>query len=299
MAHNRDASSDDLTFSQRHGYEPLPEPMQLEHLSKDIRVKIWNAVRELLLEKQTVGVEGKYFVAKDQGFIERVLGRLKKIPEDEIKTEVNQVTNEFRNIVVKAKFRDVLDLLEIIANDSDVPPDFRERVRKLFDQGASAYGLDTSGSKCWFFPKGSKEQGEATRQAIETLRKNNMDSAATHLRKATKHMNIGEWGDSIVDSINAVESVARTIDPEASKTLDPALDSLEKAGLLKHPALKLALKKLYGYTNDEQGLRHCLLDQDSAAVGLDEATFLYGACASFAAYLVNKKRSQAQRSDLG
>ena len=78
------------------------------------------------------------------------------------------------------------------------------------------------------------------------------------------------------------------IDPEASRTLGPALDSLERAGLLNHRALKNAFDNLYGYTSDEQGVRHALLERDAADVGLDEAIFMYGACASFAAYLVNK-----------
>ena len=28
----------ELTFSQRHGYEPLPEPMRLKYLSREFRV---------------------------------------------------------------------------------------------------------------------------------------------------------------------------------------------------------------------------------------------------------------------
>ena len=65
--------------------------------------------------------------------------------------------------------------------------------------------------------------------------------------------------------------------------MGPALDSLEKAGVLKHPALKQAFDRLYGYTSTEQGIRHALLDKDAADVGLNEAIFMFGACASFAA----------------
>ena len=39
--------------------------------------------------------------------------------------------------------------------------------------------------------------------------------------------------------------------------------------MLKHPAIKAAFKKLYGYTSDEQGIRHPLLDQDSPNVGVE------------------------------
>ena len=139
-------------------------------------------------------------------------------------------------------------------------------------------------------PRVSLESGEAVQQAIETLRAASMYGASTHLRQAAEHINARQYADSIADSIHAVESVARVIDPGANNTLRPALNSLERAGLLKHPALKEAFTKLYGYTNDEQGIRHALTDQSAADVGLDEAMFMFGACASFAAYLANKHR---------
>ena len=139
-----------------------------------------------------------------------------------------------------------------------------------------------------FFPQPSAEQGEATIQAIEALRQSNMDAAATHLREAAEHINAQQYADSIADSIRAVESVARKLAPGKQGTLGPALNALERAGVLNHPALRMAFHKLYGYTSDEQGIRHALIDRDIANVGLDEAMFMFGACASFAAYLTSK-----------
>ena len=79
----------------------------------------------------------------------------------------------------------------------------------------------------------------------------------------------------------------KLVDPEAAQTLGPALKSIERRGAL-HPALKKAFDTLYGYTNNEQGIRHALLDQTDTKVGLDEAVFMLGACASFASYLWRK-----------
>ena len=278
------------SFSQRYGYEPLPEPMRLEEISNDLRREIWNAVREVLLEKSHRGSGYYYFQAPGSRFVERVLGANTKTSEDEIPTGHDQVCANLKNSVLNPQFNQVLDLIEIMVNDRDITENFGKRMSNSFEQYAAAYWLDTSQQPYRFVPRSSKEQGEATQQAIETIRENNLEGAAAHLRQATEHINARQYGDSITDSIHAVESVARAIDPKASKTLGPALDSLEKGGLLKHAALKAAFKKLYGYTSDEQGIRHSLLDQDSAAVGLDEAMFMFGACASFAAYLAEKHR---------
>ena len=180
-------------------------------------------------------------------------------------------------------------MLEAIINDIEIDDDFAKTIRNLFETHGAAYWLDMSRLPYRFIPNTSKEQGEATRQAIETVEQSGIaPGAATHLRKAVEHLSAGRYADSMSDSIHAVESVARVIDPKASRTLSPALDSLEAAGLLNHPVLKKAFVKLYGYTSDEQGIRHALLERDAADVGLDEAMFMFGACASFAAYLVNK-----------
>ncbi len=293
MTINRNNSPCHLTFSQRYSYEPVPEPMRLEEISEDLRREVWNVIREKLLRHRR-HYAGYYLDEGAKRFCERVLGKLWKQPEDQINTNYENVLNSFKQVALQREFNRVLDLVEIIVNDRDATGELKERLRDLFENSA-AYRLDTSRRPYRFFPQTSKEQGESVRQAIETLHQGGMQGAATHLRQAAEHINARQYGDSITDSVHAVESVARVLDSGASQTLGPALDSLERGGLLNHPALKEAFKKLYGYTSDEQGIRHALLDKDSPDVGLDESMFMFGACASFAAYLVNKHRNQGEQ----
>ena len=53
-----------------------------------------------------------------------------------------------------------------------------------------------------------------------------------------------------------------------------------------HPALKTAFNKLYGYTNDEQGIRHSLLEKDT--VDFEDAKFMLVSCSAFINYLTIK-----------
>ena len=46
-----------------------------------------------------------------------------------------------------------------------------------------------------------------------------------------------------------------------------------------------------GYTSDEQGFRHLLLNKAEDNVTIDEAVFMLGACASFASYLWRKHQA--------
>ena len=299
MNDNQKHSDKYLTFSQRHGYESMPEQMRLEELSDDLRREIWNQTRRLLLLMRSVNSTGDVFFNDDAArMIEYIIGRIKNQPEDTIDIECDDVLNTFKQLILYSPFNKIIDLIEFTICESPklrIEKDrFVTEIHHSFERHAAAYWLDTSCLPPRFFPRSTKTQGEATRLAIATIRSEGMKGAETHLRQAADHISAHQFADSITDSIHAVESVARTINPGA-KTLGPALDSLQKDGLLKHPALKEAFSKLYGYTSDEQGIRHALLDKTSPDVDLDEAMFMFGACASFAAYLVNKYRKAAQR----
>jgi hypothetical protein len=54
--------------------------------------------------------------------------------------------------------------------------------------------------------------------------------------------------------------------------------------------MKAGFGSLYGYTSDEQGIRHALLEPSSNVDDAD-ALFMIGACAAFVSYLISKARS--------
>lgn len=287
MTNDRDDLSNQLTFSQRQGYEPLPEPMKLEEISSDLRREIWNAIRERLIEKRSLGAS-YYFAQTEARVIERIIGKFLKIPESQVSTEYGKVMLRCEQVCLSLPFNKLLEFIEAFVNDRAVDNELAVRIRSLFETHGAAYRLDLSRQIHHFVPIASKEQGEATRQAVEIVEQGGIaPGAVTHLRQAVEHLNEGRYVDSIRESIHAVESVARVIDPEANRNLSAALKSLERAGLLRHPSLREAFAKLYGYTCDEEGVRHALLERDTADVDVDDALFMYGACASFAAYLVN------------
>lgn len=280
--------SQNLTFSQRHGYVDLPQPMQLENIANDLRREIWNAFRELLLSHRKSGF-AYYFGDEARRFIERVLGKVYKKAEDEIDTAYEDVNFSCKRLILHGRFNQVLDFLEIIVSDRFPAGGFADRIKILFEKYAAPYFLNTSQQPFQFYPHSSKEQSDATRAAIATLQECRMDGATTHLRDAAQHIRQQQYADSVSDSISAVESVARRIDPK-SNTLGAALKALERKGLLTNKQLKSGFEKIYAYTNTEEGVRHAQVFKESPEVGLDEAMFMFGACASFAAFLVSKHR---------
>ena len=280
-----------LTFSQREGKAPLPEAIKLEYIPRKFRKYVWLHVDRSINEATDI-FQGSYRTNEGiAGILWRFRFQIQEIPHDDIPTSIPKNDRKFcREIILRGDYHQLFTLVEYILRQDDCSKKLRDLLASEFEKTPIAYYLDTIDDRPTIMPQISREAGEATRKAIETIREGGMDGAAAHLRDAAAHINAGQHADSIADSIHAVESAARIIDPQSNNTLGPALDSLEKAGVLRHPALKQAFDKLYGYTNTEQGIRHALLDKSAADVDLDEAIFMFGACASFTAYLTEKHR---------
>lgn len=95
-----------------------------------------------------------------------------------------------------------------------------------------------------------------------------------------------DYRNSISESISAVESTLKVLTGLDHAPLGDALKVFSKANPI-HGALFSGLGSLYGYTSNEHGIRHALLD-DTANVGFAEAKFMVVACAAFVNFLIVK-----------
>ena len=119
----------------------------------------------------------------------------------------------------------------------------------------------------------------------EALRDTRFAGVSAHLQRALElyaNREKPDYRNSIKESISAVEAMAKILTGEDKATLDGALKILEKNGQL-HKALKDGFAKLYGYTSDEQGIRHAMME-DPGLSATDAKYFLLS-CTSFANYL--------------
>ena len=207
---------------------------------------------------------------------------------DRINDEPSKHQKFLQEIILREGYDKVVTLVEFILRHNLCPKQLQKDLENAFKEVPLAYTVQTVNGIPTIVPRSNEESGAVTQQAIETIEQSGPAGAKTHLHDAAEAINEKRYADAVRESIHSVESVARTIDPNAGKTLGPALTSLEKAGVLNHPSLRDGFKKLYGYTSDKQGIRHALLEEGAADVDLDDAVFMFGACASFAAYLVNR-----------
>ena len=288
-----------LSFSQAQGYEEIPGPLKLEELPKEARTSIWNVFYSYL--EKSSHLEGirsriRYIDNPWRNILRLVHVFHDNRPIDEWSSKFHHVTSSLRHRIEKQAFHKVFDLIQFVMRHPECPSDFIKEMKQVFAHCRLAYVIEgeepsEENRPPTILPAVTREEGGALLESLRTLDDAGLAGASSHLRKASERVNQGDWAGSVRESIHAVESVARTLAPDAT-TLDPALKSIEKSGAL-HPALKTAFSKLYGYASDEKGIRHALLNGDGADVGADEALFMLGACASFASYLWRKDRENA------
>ena len=241
-----------LSFSQAQGYEELPGPLKLEDLSNSARTQIWNLLYFFLENSTRDGMHGRYLTGAWEKILRKMHCFLDDLALDDWRNGLNGNRTELRGHIEDDSFNRVFDRLQFIMRDRNCPRQFIHDLKRVFETCGLAYTID-SGPPPTIFPVTTSVEGTVLIESLQTLRQAGLDGSTAHLRNAAQSINQQDWADAVRESIHAVVSVARRIDPQASKTLKPALKSIEKQGML-HPALREALGKLYGYTSDQQGI---------------------------------------------
>ena len=128
----------------------------------------------------------------------------------------------FKDSIVYGIFNEVLDLVQFMVNDRKYGEKLVNPINKSFETCVAAYYLDMSGGPPYrFFPRSNEAQGEATARSL--LKRSAMAvwkvQRRIYARCSSAYQCTDEFADSISDSIHAVESVARRIDPKSSQSL--------------------------------------------------------------------------------
>ena len=164
------------------------------------------------------------------------------------------------------------------------PYRFAENLDRVLLQGRAAYRVLDGRT---IVPIASEAERATLKRAFSDLAASEFRGARSHLHTAGAELTAGNYASSIRESIHAVKSVARTLAP--SGKLSEALAKLERAVSI-HRGLKSGLLSIYGYTSDEKGIRHPLLDDPQAKVDDADALFMIGACSAFVSYMIHKAR---------
>lgn len=271
-------------FSEKYGYKKQ-KTIQYESISDELRRRIWNLfyqseIKDGGLSSKRIGLA----LNGEQTIEEKIVDRYGLLinPVGKGRTAEEQL----KDYILKFfRWYEVYDFVEIhlsYLNDDEK----KDRIRKyneLFEQEKAGYRI-VSGE---IAPITNESEITTIEQATDTL----FESVNQHIQKALSfYADIKEpdYENSIKESISAVESMCCIITgmTGANSSLGKTIKKLKENGIHIHSAMESAFTSLYGYTSDEDGIRHGGIDFKNAPA--EDAKYMLISCSAFVNYLIEK-----------
>lgn len=276
-----------LTFAQAEGAAPLPSQLAVKNVSPQLRAQLWRVVHESMstcrkFPETYTRARGSHLRQPWAGILYRAHVERDQRLADEFENSFEHLNAYLKQVFECGDYVAVFDLLQWLLRQPDCPIRAQQVQAALVVSGAAYRLLDDDRT---IVPIASDAERQTLNRAFADVAASEFLGARTHLQNAAQHLSAGQSAASIRESIHAVESVARAL--TGADSLSGALKALEGTANL-HPALKKGFGALYGFTSDEKGIRHPLIDEGAAKVDEADAQFMIGACAAFVSYLINR-----------
>jgi hypothetical protein len=273
-----------LTFAQAEGLSPLPTQLSRTEVTPELRAILWRFIHDEMTRSPSSGGFGAHVGTTWSKILRNVHVLRYHRFTDDISTELNEATKSVRAVFEKGDYAEIYGWLQFVLRHQP-PPGFARQIEARLKQCRSPYRVIAEDTLC---PIGSDLEAVIVGQALKDLTRSSLAGGREHLRAAITHLSDGDFAGSVRESIHSVESVVKVL--ESSGDFSKALSKLEQKTNI-HGAMKKGFIALYGFSSDEQGIRHPLLEKEAPAVDEADALFMIGACSAFLSCLVNKSRT--------
>lgn len=265
-------------FSERYQLAPEKE-IQLTTVDIELFNRIWNIFYDREYETEILTRRGRIEIteklldsfgctyAYPRGYYER-----------------NENIAKLRKFLMKAEWYFLYDFIERYVGSFDNTTE-RKAVEKavnlVLEQEKSGYRM----IKGLITPITNSAELKSIKKSMSTK----FLSVNTHFEKAMRlysNRKNPDYENSIKESISAVESICCIITGMEKATLGEAIKKLKDQGVHIHGAMEKAFLALYGYTSDEDGIRHGGIDFTNAPS--EDAKYMLVSCSAFVNYLIEK-----------
>jgi len=277
---------DAMQFSQRYGFKPVKQIVQISEMDSDLKNGLWNVLSLLYWNELDKTTWTYNMPPSHKGLLTRLWFSFFKEPLDSLDNHWPTTRTALSRWYSKAKWDACYDFVEFIVQNGpqEWQTDATTLCNSVLEREISGYrfvGLEIAPIT---------DAGEIG--TIETAMSGatRCKGARVHVRNALEKVSdrkSPDFRNSIKESISAVEAIAQSITGDKSATLGKALDAIEQKTRIKlHGALKSGYDKIYGYASDAHGIRHAMLEESS--LDFEDAYYMLVSCSAFVNYLVAK-----------
>lgn len=275
-----------MRFSERYGRIPVRNAIQIDSMDTALRNSLWNVLTVFIWERVvTSGITYTGFFRTNpaiEALCYLLWGGYWKLPIDTLHDNWQSVSGYIREYFFKAQWFEVYDFMEFVVQNYPfgTSQQFISACNGVLETECSAYRIVNN-----LVTRITEESEVSAVEDALSVRRDH--PARIHLQRALELMSNRQRPDyrnSIKESISAVEGMVMLTLGERG-TLGQLIKKLEdEIGL--HPALRSAFSSLYGYTSDEGGIRHAIME--STSVGCDEAKFFLVVCSAFVSFATSR-----------
>lgn len=273
-------------FSQRIGKTEINTEIQLDYISEELKNSLWNIVLSYILEpfiEETNSLHNSRY----KTFIDSLWFNHFKEPLDEIPSGTNNIRLKLRQRFFSWNYLELYDFLDFIVRDDNLPLE----IERFIDDCNFILKRELSGYR---FVNNELAQIineleiNGIEQAINESLEHRFVGVNLHLTNALNKLSDRknpDYRNSIKESISAVESICQQITGETNAELGKAIKKL-KTILPIHGALEQGFIKIYGYTSNDEGIRHAMMEENN--LDQEDALYMLISCSSFVSYLMVK-----------
>jgi len=270
-------------FSDRIGARQATKSVQIDGMDAPLRNSLWNAIRS------RVDTYPSHWHQAASGVARHAL----KVPVDSFHSSENGSQEWLRTSFFAAPWYAVYDIVEFVVLHIDrileIDRRYGQSQRADFIREVDGIlELELSGYR--FIGGQVVPISDPVEVAAIEASASCGGGPSEHIRTALALLGQRpnpDYRNSIKESVSAVESVVNAYAGTDANGVAKAVEALAKKVEI-HPALRAAVKQLYGYSSDANGVRHAILDQ--ATIGYAEAAFMLVACSAFVNFFTEKVR---------
>jgi hypothetical protein len=279
-----------MRFSEREGLHSKKQAIQTNEMDVELRNSLWNVLDDMLWSRPNyLYVTNSYGRGRSvdiERFSRALWSDFFKQPADQRPTDGREILNVIRVYYFKAQWHEVYDFVEFVINFYSTNRPLVELMNRVLERELAGYRIIGH----LIAPVTSQLEVEAVEQALGSP----FQGSNKHIKQALAFLSskpAPDYRNSIKESISAVESACKELAGDKKATLSSALRILSSQ-VHVHPALASAFEKLYGYTNEESGIRHAIFGESK--VSADDAKFFLIICSAFV-NLVKERASSTSK----
>jgi len=282
-------------FSERIGVVSPRSAIQRGEMSDRLRNRLWSVCDGVFWQHLDT------YLFRDQ-FTKLLLREVQDgffgLPVDELDESSHSNVKVIKRRIFQAQWYEFYDLIQFMADLSNVRgsgepfPKMRKQA-EIFINSANDV-LETEKSAYRFIGRTLTEitdEGEIAELEAAIAAPEAFAGAKEHISTALtlySDRDRPDYRNSVKEAVSAIEATFSVINGEKSNSLLAAFKLAEKNGFALHPALKKGILNIYGWTSDEEGVRHALFENDGE-VGEAQAKLMLVLCSALMNFLILKQ----------